>query len=147
MADGNNDSRGGGGDGIGPDLTPRKLSKVEFGQRLRKAIAEKGWSQSDAARASGLGRDAISTYIKGRSFPSDESATKLARGLGIPLNQLLPNTQLKHMERETAPALEIKQSAASPGKMWVQVNQLVDPDQAFEIMQILQRKQKDDDSD
>ena len=38
-------------------VTPKALTKQEFGRRLQARMLEKEWNQSDLARASGLGRD------------------------------------------------------------------------------------------
>src|SRR3546814_4094336 len=51
-------------------LTPRHLTKQEFGRRLYQLMLAKNWSQADLARRAELGRDSISTYING-----DEGAT------------------------------------------------------------------------
>ena len=51
------------------DLTPKSLTKQEFGKRLYSLMVERGWQQSDLARAAGIGRDSVSTYMRGHSLP------------------------------------------------------------------------------
>ena len=64
------------------DFSKRILTRQEFGRRLTAMLVEKVWSQSDLARASGLGRDSISQYARGRSIPSPKNLSKLANALG-----------------------------------------------------------------
>ncbi|WP_018940614.1 helix-turn-helix transcriptional regulator [Thioalkalivibrio sp. K90mix] len=116
---------------------------IPLPERLRNELAKRNWRQSDLARACGMGRDAISTYMKGRSHPSPENAKKMARVLGCSVSDLLPGFVggVNDTGRDgAAPALEIRQSSSDPSRMWVQVNQAVTPAQAMAIMEILQNK-------
>lgn len=124
-------------DGISPDLTPRSVTKAEFGRRLHRMIVERGWTQSELARRAGVGRDLVSTYVRGRSFPEPTSLHKLSKALGVSEEQVLPNAAIDGIDRDPTPAIQIQQSSGHPDKVWVQVNQLVSSDQALRIMQIL----------
>ncbi|MGH8561273.1 MAG: helix-turn-helix domain-containing protein, partial [Nevskiales bacterium] len=73
-------------------LSSKQQTRYEFGRRLLNLCLQKGWNQSDLARASELGRDAISTYVRGRSFPDPKNLRKLADALGVAMDDLLPNT-------------------------------------------------------
>lgn len=117
-------------------LTPRELTKQEFGRRLSVLLADKGMNQSDLARAAGIGRDAISTYVRGRSFPEPRNLKKISEALGIERNKLLPNAAKQAIESEI-PAFEMKQAAGHPEQVWLRVNQMVNSDKAFRIFQIL----------
>lgn len=123
-------------------MEPKELSKQEFGRRLNKLMLDRGWNQSDLARAAGLGRDAISTYIRGRSFPEPKSLRKLADSLGAKTEDLLPNTVAAAMDADTAPMLEIKQAAGHPDHVWVRVNRLVTLEQAARIFDIIREGDK-----
>lgn len=128
-------------DVVGAIEEPRgSLSKAEFGRKLHNLITERGWNQSELARRCGLGRDAISTYIRGRSFPEPKNLKLIADTLGMDASELLPNSLESQITKDEAPTFEIKQSAAHPGKVWLRVNQAVSFKQAGEIMEILQRK-------
>lgn len=127
-------------EGVGADLTPRNLTKAEFGRRLHQLIVERGWTQSELARRAGVGRDQISTYVRGRSFPEPTSLNKLSKALSVPPEQILPNSAIDGIERDPAPAIQIQQSSGNPDKVWVQINQLVTSDQALRLMQILYEK-------
>lgn len=42
------------GENITNQMSPRALTKLEFGRRLHKLILERGWNQSDLARAASM---------------------------------------------------------------------------------------------
>lgn len=123
-------------------LEPKELSKLEFGRRLNKLMLDRGWNQSDLARAAGLGRDAVSTYVRGRSFPEPKSLRKLAEALGAKTEDLLPNTVALAMDAYTAPMLEIKQAAGHPDRVWLRVNRMVTLEQAAAIFNIIRGETK-----
>lgn len=122
------------------DMTPRGLTKQEFGRRLQALQLDKGWNQSELARACGLGRDAISTYIRGISYPEPKNLRKLAEALGVTTEQLLPNAAIRALDPDTAPMLEIKQAANHPDKVWLRVNRTVTFEQASQIIQLLKEQ-------
>lgn len=127
----------------GTDISPTHLTKQEFGRRLQNLMIEKGWNQSELARRAGLGRDAISTYVRGRSFPEPINLKKVADALSVNPHDLLPNTVEWAMANDEHPALEIKQSATHPDKVWIRVNQLVSFAQAAIIFNALHRNQEE----
>ena len=121
-------------------LGSRALTKEEFGRRLAAMMMDKGWNQSDLARAAGLGRDSISTYVRGQTFPEPKNLRKLADALGTTTHELLPNAALNAIESET-PALEIRQAHGHADRVFIRINQLVTLEQAARIFEIL-RTQK-----
>lgn len=69
----------------------------EFARRLQAAMIERGWNQSALAREAsarlpggGIGRDAISHYIRGVSMPRPERLAAIAQALGRKDKDLLP---------------------------------------------------------
>jgi transcriptional regulator with XRE-family HTH domain len=117
-------------------LLPRSLSKQEFGRRLYRLMARKGWRQSELARRAGLNRDQISTYVRGASLPTDDSLRKLATALGVEPTELLPNRAMSAIEADS-PALEIKVSPGDPRTAFLRVNMLVPTETAVEVVGIL----------
>jgi transcriptional regulator with XRE-family HTH domain len=109
---------------IRSNLVPRELSKQEFGRRLQALMLAKDWNQSELARASGLGRDSISTYVRGQTFPTPKALRKLADALGVTTEELLPNSLMNALEGEF-PAIELKQAAGHPDKAWLRINRAV----------------------
>jgi transcriptional regulator with XRE-family HTH domain len=120
------------------DMQPRELSKHEFGRKLMALMLDKGWNQSELARRSKVGRDAVSTYIRGVSFPEPVNLQKLAVALGLTTEQLLPNVTIRGIASDPSPAFEIKQAAGGdPSRVWLRVNRIVSFDQAAAIVAIL----------
>jgi len=102
-------------------LTPRALTKQEFGRRLFALMMTRSMSQSDLARAANMGRDSISTYVNGKTFPTPLALKKLAQALGVEQEELLPNGTLAALEEEH-PAVELRQAAGHPDKAWLRIN-------------------------
>ena len=121
------------------DMTPRELTKQEFGRRLMALMLERRWNQSDLARAAGIGRDAVSTYVRGRSFPDPKNLGKLAAALNMEPSSLLPNAAARAIDSDASPMLEIKQASGHPDKVWLRVNRMVTFRQAADVFNILQQ--------
>lgn len=126
----------------GSPLTPEALSKQEFGRRLQRALHDRNWSQADLARrveevtGRTMGRDAISTYINGRSFPTPASLDRLCKALEMTREELLPNALINATQDEI-PAFEMRAAAGEPGRAWVRVNRLMSFEAATEIARLL----------
>ena len=118
------------------------MPKQEFGRRLQTLLNERNWSQADLARAAqaatgkSMGRDAISTYINGRSFPTPASLNQLCKALGLTREELLPNS-LMNATQDEHPAFEMRAAAGMPGRAWVRVNRLMSFETASEIARLL----------
>jgi len=122
------------------------LTKQEFGRRLQHLLMERGLNQSELARRASIGRDSVSTYIRGRSFPEPKSLASIAKALGVSPQELLPNTVASAIDSDN-PSLEIKESTGHPGKVWMRLNRLVTSAQALKIMSILQEREVADHDD
>lgn len=68
--------------------TAREARKRQFIERVRELMTARGWSQSDLARAAGVGPDRISKYLAGVSLPRIEHARRIAVALGVPVSEL-----------------------------------------------------------
>lgn len=121
-----------------------ELSKIEFGRKLQHLMLQKEWNQSDLARKSGLGRDAISMYVRGRSFPEPKNLAKLARAFGMTAAELLPNAEIRAIDADQLPMLEIKQAANHPDKVMLRINRMVNMSQAAAIVAILRDAGEED---
>lgn len=118
-------------------LAPKHLTKQEFGKRLYNLMLARGWHQSELSRQSGLPRDSISVYVRGRSLPTPTSLQALARALGIAPEELLPN-HLEGAIDEDNPSLEIKVSTNSRNIAWVRLNRAVTLKTALKIADLLE---------
>ena len=127
------------GDNGTVDLSQKVLSKQEFGKRLYALMLEKGMNQSDLARAAKMGRDSISTYVRGRSVPTPQNLERLCEALSVAADELYPNYAANAAAIEE-PVLQIKQVNDNSDMMWLNINMKVDANKAIEVMQILKRK-------
>lgn len=118
-------------------LTPRHLTKQEFGKRLWRLMVDRGWHQSELARRSGLPRDSISVYIRGKSLPTPVSLQALARVFSMEPHELLPNHAESAID-EDHPSLEMKVSPNAPNVAWLRVNRLVSIKTAVKIVELLE---------
>lgn len=78
--------------GWGPE--PVAPDKDAFAKRVYRLMLSKGMNQSELARAAGLERNRISSYVRGVALPTGLSLTKLAQALGVKPNDLLPDDRL-----------------------------------------------------
>ena len=118
------------------DYSQKVLTSQEFGQRLYSFLMQKKMSQSDLSRASGMGRDSISQYVRGRSVPSPKNLQKLCDALDVEPDVLFPNydAQANAIEQAT---LEIKSIEADTENFWLRINMKVPAMKALEVMKIL----------
>ena len=59
----------------------------KFRENLLSVIRD--CSLSEISKRTGISRSAISTYISGRSIPSAWNCVRLARGLGVPITDIV----------------------------------------------------------
>ena len=129
-------------------LTPRAMVKQEFGRRLQKILDDRNWTQADLARAvevatgAKFGRDAVSTYINGRSAPTPASLNLLCKTLGMSRDELYPQAAINAAQDET-PAFEMVAAAGHPGRAWVRINRMMSFEAATAIAQILSREDQE----
>ena len=118
------------------DYSQKILTRQEFGRRLYNFMMQNRMSQSDLSRASGMGRDSISQYVRGRSVPSPKNLAKLADALNIEVDVLFPNYDAQANAVET-PTLEMKSVEADGENVWLRINMKVPTQKAIQAMQIL----------
>ena len=124
------------------ELAPKEVLRREFSKRLQAQMIEKGWNQSELARRASIGRDNVSSYIRGIAMPGPLHLSALSRALGMTNDTLLPAKSMPSID-ESFPALDIR--AVGPSKAWLRVNQAVSMEDAIKIMQILTEKTDDED--
>lgn len=61
-------------------------------QRLRIAMAAKGWPQKTLAAHMGVNQSLVAYYITGRGVPTQERAQSICEALGCPKDWLLDPT-------------------------------------------------------
>ena len=60
-----------------------------LGMRLRVLRAERGWTQREAASHCGVTKETLGWLERGERQPHDITLAKIARGYGIPVEELL----------------------------------------------------------
>lgn len=110
----------------------RELVKEEFAKRLYDAIMSRGWTQSEFARHCDLNRDAISTYVRGRSMPSPQSLESMARVLNMRPEDLLPN-YYEAGQAAVEPTMELRDVPNEDGYMWLRLNMRLPKKVAIEL--------------
>jgi len=62
---------------------------MSTGEKIKQIRKEKGWSQRDMAKATGLTWGIINRYERDKAFPNGESLIKLCKALGVSSDYLL----------------------------------------------------------
>jgi transcriptional regulator with XRE-family HTH domain len=118
-------------------LTPKYLTRQEFGRRLDNLRVVKGLSQAELGRRAGLTRMAINSYINGNSLPNPESTRKLAQVFGIEAHTLLPNYMEGAIRADHAHT-EFRVSPGDSRTAWLRLDRAVPIALALKIMQLLE---------
>jgi hypothetical protein len=87
-------------------------------------------------------RDSISSYIRGLAWPDRKSQELLAKALGVGAEELVPNSLMNDIDRDTAPPLRIQEAPGQPGKVWLQINRLISMDTAIQVAQLINAEDK-----
>lgn len=89
-----------------PPADRRERLKKIVAKRIVQLLREKNMTQSDLARASGLGKDSISLYVRGKTLPGPRHIERIAHGFQMTPERLLPNVP-KGVIRAHRPASEL----------------------------------------
>ena len=115
---------------------PKSITKDEFARRLYQAMIAKGWNQSELGRQAGISRDAISTYMTARNFPSPDNLARLSEALDKTSDELLPNYNISAVERDQ-PELEMKVSPAEPDTAYLRISRRVTVATALKVLELV----------
>jgi transcriptional regulator with XRE-family HTH domain len=127
----------------------QKHSLQQFARRLHEVLTEKNMSQSDLARkafgeevnkktgySGAKGRDRISAYLAGKTYPEPRTLQKIAEALNVTVEDLAPDALAATVDRENH-AISINMVEGHPDKVHLVVNKLVPLAVAMEIGSIL----------
>jgi transcriptional regulator with XRE-family HTH domain len=122
-----------------PNVTsaPKEVQKHQFARNLYRRLLELGWNQSDLARAADIGRDRVSVYVRGITFPEPVTLQKIADALECKAEDLAPSITEAAIADEL-PAVELRQSLANPQRAWLRVNREVTFATAAKVIAILE---------
>lgn len=123
-----------------PAGAPRDAVKIDFANRLQKALIAKGINQSELARRASaqlpgkktIGRDMVSHYIRGVALPRPAHLEALAKALGVKAEDLMPNAP---SAADKAPSADMKQ--LEDGNVWLRINQGVPMTKGLIVLSIL----------
>lgn len=76
---------------LGPKIDTRTDAgwKKEFARRLRKKIAMRGITQISIGELTGISQPLLSLYTQGKSLPSAQKVSALAKALNCSVNDLI----------------------------------------------------------
>lgn len=113
----------------------------DFARRLRAAMLDKGWNQSDLVRHASkyvqgrkMGRDSISRYLKGSTKPQPLYLDAISKALGVGPDDLMPGYDLAVPAGETT---ELSIQTVDADTAWIRLNQRVPIDIALQIAALL----------
>lgn len=119
-------------------IPPKEAIRHQFGRRLRQIMVEKGVRQIDIATATGIGRDSISGYARGRVIPDHDRLDQICEFLGTTKEKLVPHYGVDSRDVDLMPAFEVKQ-ADKDGHLWLRINQAVTFQAFAEIVEVLRK--------
>jgi transcriptional regulator with XRE-family HTH domain len=126
-----------------------------FAHRLNAVLREKALTQSQVAGRMwdytvdskgakvAKGRDRLSVWCSGKSFPSAENLELLAKALGVTVRELAPQEEVR-TAAAAPPEVSMVRSAAYPGKTLLQITKLVPHSIARKIDELLEQADKED---
>lgn len=122
---------------------------AEFGRRLQARMIALGWNQSELSRRAteflpkptkgqvqghSLGRDRISSYIRGKYLPRPEALAAIAKALKCQPEDLLPAAGVPSVGEE-GPLMEMK--SLDSNRVAIRINRVVSQKTALAIMTLL----------
>lgn len=121
------------------------ITREEFARRLQLALVEKGWNQSELARAVGTGRHNISVYASAKSYPMPPLLKSISEALGVDPEWLLPG-MLPSPDQPSQPEEAPESLKLEPGmdknRAHLKVDMEVSWADALKVMEILYGQQK-----
>lgn len=108
--------------------------KREFARRLLAKLEERDMNQSDLAKSIGMSKDAVSTYARGRSLPSQDTMKKIGKALNCSPDELLPK---RYDSVNTTPDLYQLTALKAPGMAHLSINAELPSKLAFKIVNLL----------
>jgi transcriptional regulator with XRE-family HTH domain len=129
-----------------------KAVYAEFGRRLQARMIALGWNQSELSRRAtehlpkaakgqvqghSLGRDRISSYIRGKYLPRPDALEAIAKALGCKPSDLLPAAGVPSVAEE-GPLLEMR--SVDGQRVALRINRVVSLTTATKIIALLEQE-------
>ncbi len=89
---------------------------MKVGTAIMNLRKEKGWSQTDLAKASNISREIIGKYERSEAVPSIEFAKRIAEALGVSLDYLAGKEDNSGLFKDADMVKRIKEINEMPPK-------------------------------
>ena len=133
----------------GARMPTERARDLEFAKRLRQLMEQRELTQSDLAakiwdryvntegKHVARGRDRISVWIRGKSFPDNANLEKLAKALHVKVSDLAPTTLVKAAHHGVADWSVTRPHEADDGRVFIQLALFVSAEAAHKIQGVL----------
>jgi transcriptional regulator with XRE-family HTH domain len=111
--------------------------RQELSARLRTAMRERRWTQQDLVAASGLRKDQISVYVRGRQLPRAEGMARLAAAFGIEEAELLPGIDQRRAGAGIKDEFRLESVAGAPDRVRIHLRRELPTRLALDIATML----------
>lgn len=115
----------------------RDVAKQELARQLAALLQKNDWNQSDLARKADIPRELVSTYVRGKAFPTPKSLRRIADAFGLTVEELVPATH-GMIAQDEIPSFAVTEIAGHPGRVWLRVNRYVGMATAMKIAALLE---------
>lgn len=120
-------------------LTSTEANRRELGERIREAMRQKRWRQTDLVTASGLDKAAVSRIVTGRRVPGPDALAAISRALDCTEDDLLPGiTALRAGRDPTRPLTYFRAISTRSGRVLVEMRREVDARTALEVQRLVE---------
>ena len=136
------------------DQAPSQRLRLQtFARKLHAAMAARGMSQADLARAAfgehtnadgyvvAKNRDRVSVYLAGKSLPDAKNLERLAKALGMTVEELAPPAAVPAALRE-APSLIMEAVPDQQGFVQLRLNKVLPLELAAKIVALIGEHEK-----
>jgi transcriptional regulator with XRE-family HTH domain len=114
---------------------PKNAAKQIFKNKIYEHILDRGWNNSDMARAAGISRDDVHRYVKGISLPTEGKLRAIAKVMRIEPEELLPNFIA------STPSADLPRTSLTEenGEAWLIINRAVRLETGLAILGMLRK--------
>jgi transcriptional regulator with XRE-family HTH domain len=133
----------------GARMPTERARDLEFAKRLRQLMEQRELTQSDLAakiwdryentegKFVARGRDRISVWIRGKSFPDNANLEKLAKALNVKVSELAPASLVRAAHHGVADWSITRPHDAEDGAVFIQLALFVSAETAYKIQGLL----------
>lgn len=115
---------------------PPDRIKLNIGKRIQDHLYKLGWKQTELAQRSGLGRDSISLYIRGKNLPGPRNLKLVADALGVQVHDLAPELQNATKSRQADYGPQ-NFSQTPDGRWQIRIDRVVDQKTMLKLLMAL----------